>query len=273
MKSLDVKDLGKLLKEWPERTTAIRAQTTYLSTERVYKDILNRIPSAQEFSTYRKALRFGHVAGTSKEEPAFAIYADSKAQRVKRLDRNKVLLYIKAKRKRRIRTPPEIFILEKFNPWTIDTLPFSPDKRWALTITRKAGARVVDSVAAKKKFQRSKIRKALFKAGVRKLKKDNNLKVPKSITGLPDIALEAIRAEFGLGKRSNPHWRPAILGLVHGGLRSMLKTATGKELISALTESDFQNWRKWPTRTTRQLKFAEARKYIGFQKRLGLRVS
>lgn len=273
MKSLDVKDLPKLLREWPERTTALRAQTAYLSTERVFNDIQQRIPSSQEYTTYRKALRFGRVAGTSEEEPAFAIYADPKARRVKRLDRNKVLLYVKVKRKRRLRIPPEILILEKFNPWTVDTLPFSPDKRWALTITRKAGARVVDSIAAKKKFQRSKIRKMLFKAGVRKLKKDNDLKVPKQITGLPDVALEAIRAEFGLGKRAIPHWRPAILGLVHGGLRSMLKTATGKELISAFTESDFQNWRKWPTRTTRHLKFAEARKYQGFQKRLGLRVS
>lgn len=273
MRSLDVKDLGKLLEEWPERTTALRAQTAYLSTERVFKDILQRLPSAQEYTTYRKALRFGRVAGTSKEEPAFAIYADSKARRVRRLDRGKVLLYVKAKRKRRLRIPPEIHILEKFNPWTVDTLPFSPDKRWALLITRKAGARQVDSVAAKKKLQRPRLRKALFRAGVRRLKKDNDLKIPKSIKGLPDVALEAIRAEFGLGKRAVPHWRPAILGLVHGGLRSMLKTATGKELISAFTESDFQNWRKWPTRTTRQLKFAEARKYVGFQKRLGLRVS
>jgi len=265
-----VRDLPKLMEEWPERTRGLRAQLLYLATERVFQDVMSKIPTSGLHRSYRDGLEIGRVMGLSADEDAYAIYVDVKKSKVRKVDGPKTVLYIQAKRRSR-RTPPEIAVLESFNPWTIDTLPIAPDKRWAVIVSRKASKTVVSKVAKQRRRDAGKWKRALSKVGVRQIKKDQGLKVNRKVKAMPDVALDAIRMEFGLGAtKSTPHWRPAILQLVKGRIFKQL-IKQDKRLKRAFLDSGFQQWKKWPKKIRRKLRMGEVRKYKGFQKKLGIR--
>jgi hypothetical protein len=262
-------NLDKLLREWPKRLEHVKAQLTYLATEYVHEEIQSRIPNDQEYGSYRRGLTFSRVMGTGKDV-VYAVHINPKSTKVRKIEAKNTLLYVKAKRRSR-RTPPEIAVLERYNPWTVRTLPFAPNKRWAIVVSQKANPTTVAKVEAKRQHQRPEWRRALTEVGVRTIKKDQGIKLSKKLEALPDVALDGIRLEFGLGNRAEPHWRPAILGLRKTFFRRLLRTRRGKELIAALTNSRFKKWTKWPKRMRGKLRAGEAKKFVGFQKRLGIR--
>lgn len=270
MESSDVKDFEKLMREWPDRSRKVRAQFTYLATEYAHEQVRARIPNTQEYRPYKQGLVFSKVLGVGADEDAFAISIDPKHSKVQKVDAKKTLLYVRAKRRSR-RTPPEIAVLERYNPWTVRSIPFAPKKRWAVVVSRKAGTSEVRRVEKLRARDRVKWQRELAKTGVRTVKKEQGIKLPKKLEALPDVALDAIRLEFGLGMRSEPHWRPVILRLVKSDLKKLLKRKQGKELIKSLTDSGFSKWKKWPKKTRRKLRVGDARKFKGFQKRLGIR--
>lgn len=271
MVSRDVRDLDKLMSEWAERSRKIRSQFTYLATEYAYEQIVSRIPNGMEYRAYKQGLTFAKVMGVGGDEDAYSIYIDPKRSKVRKVDARKTLLYVRAKRRSR-RTPPEIAVLERYNPWTSSSLPFVPKKRWAVVVSRKEGAGAVARTEKLRARDRPKWLRELAKAGVRSVKKDQGIKIPKKLQALPDVALDGIRLEFGLGMRSDAHWRPTILKLMKTDLKRLLRQRKGKELIKCFTDSGFSKWKKWPRKMSRKLRVGEARKYKGFQKRLGIRV-
>lgn len=263
-------DLPKLMKEWPKRATALRAQITYLATEWALEEIKSKIPRGNEYAGYRRGLEMAQVMGVGPEEIAYALYINVRKAKIRKVDGPKTVLYIHAKRRSR-RTPPEIAVLESFNPWTIDTLPLTPNKRWAVVISRKASKGDVAKVAKRRRADASKWKRALAKVGVRQIKKDQGIKVDRKATALPDVAMDAIRLEFGLGSvSSKPHWRPALIKITKGQFFKLL-VRQDKKLRRAMMDSGFQGWRKWPKKISRKLRVGEVKKYKGFQKRLGIR--
>jgi hypothetical protein len=265
-----IRDLPKLLKEWPDRVEHLRAHITYLACEWALEEIKSKIPRGAAYSGYREGLQMAEVMGTGPGESAFALYVDVRKSKVRKVDGPKTVLYVHAKRRSR-RTPPEIAVLESFNPWTIDTLPLTPNKRWATVVSRKASKSQVAKVAKKRRRDANKWKKALAKVGIRQIKKDQGMKVDRKTKALPDVALDAIRLEFGLGStQSKPHWRPAMIQITKGQFFKML-VRKDKKLKRAFTDSNFQEWAKWPKKITRKLRIGEVRKYKGFQKRLGIR--
>ena len=266
-----IRDLPKLLKEWPARTKHLRAHITYLACEWALDEIKSKIPRSSAYAGYREGLQMAEVMGVGPGEASFALYVDVRKSKVRKVDGPKTVLYVHAKRRSR-RTPPEIAVLESFNPWTIDTLPLTPDKRWATVVSRKAAKAEVAKVAKKRRRDASKWKKALARVGVRQIKKDQGMKVDRKQKALPDVALDAIRLEFGLGAtQSKPHWRPALIKITKGQLFKMM-VRKDKTLKRAFMDSNFQQWKKWPKKITRKLRIGEVRKYKGFQKRLGIRV-
>jgi hypothetical protein len=168
--------------------------------------------------------------------------------------------------------PPAIEVLERYNPWTIDTLPFQPERSEAMIISRKVDRREADRVSKLRKRDTPQWRAELDRAGVRNIKKDRQIKPPKSVKTIPDVAFEALRLEFGLGGvKGHAHWRPAILRLVHGGVKHEVRHK--KDYAKTLTSLKFRGWKKWPTRTRHKIRIAEAQKYVPFQKKLGIRVT
>jgi len=265
MKSPQVRDLDQLMREWPERGRKLRAQVTYQAASWTLADLLARIPSSM--GKYKKSLDVAKVTGLGAGEDAFVVAVDTKRVKVKKVKGAKTLLYVKPNRRQR-RTPDSVQVLIKHSPWTPDTIPFMPSKRVATVLSRSASKSEVKKVAeARQKHDEWK--RELAKAGVRKIRKDHGLKVSPKVKALPVVSLEGIKLELGLGPDAKPHWKPAILSLKKRGLKQI--SMQDRDLRKALERSEFNRWRKWPTRTPRKVRIGQAKKYEGFQKRLGIR--
>ena len=257
-----------LRREWDQRVNGVMAMVSYLSAKAVYDGVMERVPTKDDFTVYANSLEVVRVAGTKNGEAAFAVQASPKARSVRKVDAQKVVLYIRPRRKM-ARVPPQIAVLEKYNPWTLDLLPFMPKKHDALVIMRRVNGREVLKIAEQRRRDRPQWRKELARVGAVPSKKSVAPKVPKHAKAIPDVAFEALRLEFGLGVQPKPHWRPALRQFLPVGFRGMLRRMPG--LQSALTKISFKGWRKWPPRVSRTIRVQDAAAFVPFQKKLNVR--
>ncbi len=255
----------ELFEQWPERTRRLQALLPHLAAEYVLAEILEKLPKGEEWSPYRDSLEVARVAGMPPDTSATVVRSNVHSRRVRRLDVPRTLLYVRAKR--RLKTKPEVSVLEKYSPWTLQTLPFTPSRRDALLVTRRAGTRAVEKVAQERLKDRRKWKRELVRAGI-KVKDDREVRIPRTVRALPDVAFEALRLEFGWGPEHKAHWKPAIRRLIVSGIKSMLRQGQMKR---ALTSVSFRGWKRWPPRTRYKVRMSEARNYLPFQRKLGIR--
>jgi hypothetical protein len=228
--------------------------------------LLDRIPKQDEYKSYRRSLS---VVALSGVESGFAVQARTGKQRVEKVDVFRTVLYIRARR-RLGKVDPKAEVLERYNPWTPDTLPFVPDRKTALTISRRVSRKESRTIAAKRNGQRRKWRKELQGVGVRSLKKTTVVELPKKLEALPDVAFEALRLEFGLGGiKAKPHWRTTIRRFKLIGIRNMVREHP--DMLKALTKLGFDQWQKWPPSTKRVSRGA-VQSFVSFQEILGIKV-
>lgn len=258
--------IGELLREWPERTERFLHYFAYVAASQSLARIKSKMPSKAEWKRYKHALHVTRVSGVS----AYAIKAETKrGGRGRQREPAKEVVYVRAtkRRKRRDRT---VTVLEKYNPWTWDTLPFTPGRSDAVIVTRRVREREMTKVAEARKGDKRKWQKELSAAGARVRKRNlANVKVPKrKAKVVPDLAFEALRLEFGLGgSESKAHWRPGIRGF----LKSLPRIGRRKEIIRTFTDPKYSGWKMWPPKAKGQVNVGEARKFAPFQKRLGIK--
>lgn len=270
--SLDRKSkaVQKLVKEWNVRFDRFKKLVPHLAAKYVRKQILEKTPKTEEWAPYRNSLEIGRVAGTPAGVSAAILRSNVRHRRVRRLDGPKTVLYVQPKRQLR-RVRPEIQILQKYSPWTLQTLPYMPKRSEAVVISRKVSKREVAYVAKARQKDRKLWRRALDKAGKREVQKGRKSLLSKSIKTIPDIAFEALRLEFGWGGvKPTPHWRPAIRRLITIGFKAMLRREP--KLKRALTQLRFREWKKWPPKTRHKIRMSEIRNYLPFQRKLGIRI-
>jgi hypothetical protein len=255
--------------EWNPRVNKLLGMLAYQAATEVCARVVERIPTKDDYSTYANSLEVVRVSGVNPEEgAAYAIRSKPGARRVRQVDSQKVVLYIRPRR-RLARTPPQIEVLEKYNPWTLDTLPFMPKKREALVIMRRVNGREVTKIGEQRKRDRPQWRKELSRCGVLPAKKGTKPKLSRHSKALPDVAFEALRLEFGLGMQPKPHWRPALRQFLQTGFQGMLRRMPG--LQAALTKPKFMGWRKWPPRTAHRIRVQDATSFMPFQQKLNVR--
>jgi len=257
----------RLIAQLPERAAKMRAAFTFFVADRVSKLLQEKIPTAGEWRAYRSSLRVAKVSGLSSKESAFALSADQTARRVRQVDVPQTLLYIRSRRRLR-RPDPKIVVLEKYGPWTMDILPFMPKSTEAHIVARRVTEREAEKVRKFRQADRVKWRRALAEVGVRP-SEHAQPKVAPDAKAVPDLALSALRLEFGLGgTKAQAHWRPAIRDLrSKAGLRALIQDQKG--LLWSLTKPEFRKWRRWPPRTSRRIKSSEASTFLAFQSKLG----
>lgn len=271
-KDRDAAGVMRLMNEWAERTRCMIAQLVYLSAESVYDDLLLRLPKGEEWAAYRDSLEVVKVSGGSKDiEAIYAVRSNPKSRKVRRMDAPKTVVYIRSHQSRLRRVKPEIATLEKYSPWTLQGLPFMPDRRDATMISRKVTKSEVRRVAKARMADKPKWRKELERAGVRQSKIDNAIKIPKNARAVPDVAFEALRMEFGLGTKPLAHWKPAIQKLTRSGIEDILRQQPS--LVMALTLDGFRGWQSWPQSIRGKTRASQAKAYSSFQKKLGIRIS
>lgn len=253
------------IKSWRERLKKVEPMIGYLGAAFVLDHVKKKLQGSQN-KTYRDALEIVRVKGLRPGEYAYAVQIDESNKDVRQVKTNKQLIYVQpAKRFRR--PSPEVLVLQKYNPWTADTLPFKPNSQIA-TVTTKT-VRVMDVVKTTqlKNRQRPLWSGELAKLGVRVPPRSKAINFSKQTATLPNVALDAFKSEFGLGReKSNPAWRLAFSHLAKSGFRSFLKDR--KNFIFPLIKPSFSVWKKWPPRTKHAISTPEAKKFQGFQKKI-----
>lgn len=258
----------RMTRQWPDRLRKIQPMVAYMGAEYV-KDLLqHKIPKGVA-GGYTQALEVVKVRGTRKGEYAYSVQIDSRNRKVKQVKVHRSLIYVKPA-KRMKRASPLVAILEKNSPWTYETLPFTPKKSDGFLVTRKASARMVRTVAAKNQRILPKLSAAFAKEGFNAPSRSNKMKIGKGATVLPDVALDALKLEFGLGDtKPRPFWRQAFRTLAKQAFQSFIKNK--KLLAFPLTRPSFSLWKKFPTKTKHTISIGQARKFKAFQQKVAVR--
>ena len=265
----NTKALNVLMSQWPERAERIQRLLPYLAAHYVLQKILEKIPNQDDWAAYRSALEVVAVIGAKRGLSAYALRASQHRRKVRQVDVPRTILHVRPNRRLR-RVKPEVTILEKYSPWTVQTLPFTPKRSDAIVISRKVGKKEADKVTKARLKDRPAWRKALDHVGRREIHKDKRLEIPKKVKALPDVAFEALRLEFGTGgMKAIPHWKPAIRELISTGIRSILRE--DPKIKRALTRLSFTGWRRWPPRSRHKMRISDLKSFASFQKKLGFR--
>jgi hypothetical protein len=269
VQAVGLKKLLRLVGEWRERGEALQKQFVYRATAWARHELLDHIPS--DHDVLRESLQISKVTGTPKAEPAYAIEAMARSLSLGAVDVGKILLYVHAKPHQLRVLPPEVQVLIDYGPWTAATLPFKPDPKIAVVVSRSAGPRSVQKVESARLRDRRVWKRLLEQRGIRVKPMAQQLQLNSQVRALPDVALESAKLEFGLGGvTAQPHWRPTIAKLA--SRRGTGIITRRREFVKAMTSVGFNAWKLWPKKVPRRIRLSAARKFVPFQKRLGVRI-
>ena len=250
----------KFLRELEDRMRAVSEAVTYESAKFVLEEIQSKLPQSGDSGEYSRSLE---VVAVGSDRRGFAIRSKGLRRKIKDLNAEKTVLYVRPKSKKILRTHPEIGVLARYSPWTLDTLPFYPPKKQATVMSRPVRKGEIDAVRRDRLADKSEWLTQLNQLGIRP---DKALRVPPKAEVVPDIAFEAIRMEFGLGgTRRVPHWRPALRALANDRIQRMLSPASP---ISSPMTDPFSSWARPQVDVDAKISESEASKFKGFMKRL-----
>ncbi len=156
--------------------------------------------------------------------------------RLRGSDAKVTVIYVKPKVRQKMEDPG-VVILSRHNPWTMDTLPYEPEKRWASLISRRVTEREIRRVVAARKLEQEAVKRELADAGVRFPPRAHPVLLARRVSR--DIVFEVIRREFGLTQPHVAHWRPSIRRVRDLHVRQVLKT-----MLRWLTVPSERRWER-----------------------------
>lgn len=257
---LDIKKLNKFMKEIIGRGNAFKRFVVHQIAREARKSIYKMAPQGDElvgdyarhlkiYLNLEKGIRYG-VLYSGKEE-------DAKDQ-----DSSTTVLYVRPLKRKQGRWSKIVRILNKYGPFTMDTLPVLVDKRMAKVVYRKVSEQEVDRVYEQNKRDMDKLAKELALFGV---KVDKSKILSKEFDVVSDMAFRVIRKEFGIGVKKVPHWRPGLRktkskGIIDGILNDVRS-------VSSLIRADYGGWKKLGM-IKRRITKADIKKTEEFQKKI-----
>lgn len=253
-----------LLTELGPRMEAIARMTPFVAANTLLHGVQARMPAGIQWASYRQSLVLARVRTPANQLPTFAVHAKRRGrQETVEVDRN--VIYVKPKRSYASAVPPEIRVLQRFSPWTAETLPFAPSPKRATLMVRRVSRREVQRVGEQREKDKPEWRKALADVGIR-----NESGQPPAVTKetkvVSDLAFNALRLEFGYGgTRATPHWRPALKETLNY-VQSLFRRRSF--FTGTLTDARSRLWRKWPPRVESSIKIETLRDFQNFQRRV-----
>jgi hypothetical protein len=241
------------------RARKYEAAVLHRTAKNVFLAVQDSLPATA--GELRKSLQFVKVQ--RGKAPMYLIRVQAKARKAKEKDVKNVILDVTAKNTL-VRLPPPIAVLIEHNPWTLDTIPFSPEVRFAVVTERRVSAWAVDEVKKARVADSVVWKRKLLKFGVRA----RASRVRKDLQVVSDLYLQSVSLEFGLGGAYHPHWRPAILkNAAPEKVAAMMRSAKD---LSRILSPRFKGWKKWPPPVAQQVGLSETKRYQEFEKKLGI---
>lgn len=283
----DWTSLGRLMKEIEKRYLSFLRAVAAESAKMGIEELKQRAPTSKDVGTAYKSgmkrvevkVRRGEIdqdlwsgvrdTKTVKEKfgtadmRAVAIVYEAKAEAVRKKDADTTLIYVRKKKGGRM-VHPGIYILMKQNPWTTDTLPWAPKSSDSQLLYRRASKNIVEITRKQRMRALPRVRIKLRRAGI--AVGDEQMKGVKSARTFSDVAMQALRYEFGIGVRSKPHWRPAIRLVKKEGPLAFMKV---KSLFRTMTDPSYRGW-KLLGKLQKKINVQDVEDFNEFQKKISL---
>ena len=257
----------RLVKELQKRADSLYRMVPYAAAEKVFEDLQACIPKKGPYKDLSKGLKLDEIGMYKKGiggQGGYAVHVPTKSSKIKKTDASRTVIYIKVK-KMQGAPDPALKILEDMGPWTMDTIPFWPDKGKATVTQRKVSARETKRVSVRQKKQKAKIRRDLTKTG-KQLPAKDKLKVSSKNKAVPDVGMAALDLEFGSeGKRAKPLWRQSLRAIRGAG---MARLAKSKQIRTTWFDGNTKAYKSF-TPKSGTIGKSVVGKYKVFQKRLG----
>lgn len=256
-----------LLKDIPNRTTYFKKAILFYASQKLKELVVSNIVPSKDTNDYIESIQQAFISTANNKESSYAVMVNPKARKIKKVQTDRTLLYIKPIKKAG-KSDPKVLILERFGPWTLDTLPFMPDKRIADIVTKKVNENDVRKISQARTKDAPIWKRELQKVGAKLPSDSNKLVSINSRKSIPDVAFESLRMEFGLdGNESSSHWRRAVSELVSSALLSIMQS---KKLDRFLNDSDFKDYKTMIPGVPFRITPSEARSLAVFQRKLGI---
>jgi hypothetical protein len=217
----------------PARMAFVLGRFTQLCAEYLAERIKDALPSTPRWDRYSEALRVVQIATGRDSVAAYGVVAALPVRRITSADAPSALLYVRARPRKDI-TDPAVAVLQKYSPWTWDTIPVPPARGQTTVKVRTVRADEAEEVRALRLQQRREWSAELSAVGVNP--QINRRKGVSAVDGTDDVAYTVMQAEMGMSSEVPPHWRPAIRALKRGGYRVILRDPL---LRRALTDLSF----------------------------------
>jgi hypothetical protein len=264
------KDVLRMLEiNWKKRFEKLKSQVVYRAAASSLEAIKRKVPATADNKQYLDSLEVVRITGLPPESVGYAIRGKPKKTRGGALALDGTILYVQARRSLK-RLLPEVAVLIRHSPWTLESIPFVPKKSDATLIYRKVSARTVEKVAKSRKKDRRVWQQALSRKRIKpKASKSRWNAGNSNLKAISDPAFTALNMEFGYGGvKARPHWRIAASDLKRKELRNMMK---GKDLGQAISDPTSKKWLTWPKKTQKSISATMAQTFVPFQKKLGIK--
>ena len=261
----EIRRVQKFLREYPARLRAVEGYLAYSAAEMIRERIQALVRDVAGSESYRLGLQVVRVE-TGAEGVAYAVRVKPTARGIDRVDPKKTVLLVIPRKNVLKATPDEILILQRYNPWTVETLPFQPDRGDANVVSRMVRDEEAEFIAKKRMRQMPQIRQELARAGKRPGKDDQRrVKVKPGTDVVPDVAFDALRMEFGFGGGAKvPHWRPSIRYAI-ANIGVLFKSG---QMMDTLRDPSYSGWTRWPPAGSGTISAAEASTFEAFEKKI-----
>ena len=232
------KDVYRLLDEWEERTQAVVVALPRMVAEDVLAEVKANAP--KDIQGYPDILQIMSIP-KAKDWAIFGILPEGSAgsQRLEAVDVQRTVLYVRPKLVRGVASPAAV-VLERQNPWTMDTLPYEPKIREASLISRRVTEHEVAVIEKQRTKDRPAVERELQGLGV-ELRSKAKVLLSRRVTR--DLGWEVLRHEFGVPPvRGKAHWRPAV-----EKWKQFAERRLKKDLLPWVADPENSDWRRGDT--------------------------
>jgi hypothetical protein len=203
----NTKPVLKLVHQWPERIEAIIKTFPQMVAQDTLVQIQGRAPKGIEgYPEMLRVLDIPAMAGwelTAILPPGWAF-----SQRLRQVDVKRTVLYVRPKVVGGEVVDEGAVVLERLNPWTLDTLPYEPSRKAASIISRRVTEREARPIEFEKRRELPRVKEELRALGIT-LRPKGKVTLSRRVTR--DLAFEVLRHEFGIPPvPGRAHWKPAI---------------------------------------------------------------
>lgn len=221
-----------------ERATAMTRYMLRTVVESVYDTIKRAIPETEEWlKVYKKNLEIYEIRKKDLRQNEFGFVIGARISGDwSMVDASTMLVYFEALQASEDFEVGEI--LQKYSPFTVDTVPNLP-VYGAKTSIRRVRQDEIDAVRTDNQKQRASLASSLAVQGVKM--RDGQATIEGTIYF--DMVFMVLRMEQRLGDIKKPHWRPALRE-IKARISEMQRDRKTEKVIEGFFEPGSVEWKK-----------------------------